>query len=92
MTPDEALKYFAEKKTAYQAAFAMAPHGPAVLADLMSFCRARETCVIPGKPDLTCVAEGRREVFLRIQDYLDRTPEELVAMFTKPLEGDKANG
>jgi len=47
---------------------------------------------VPGDRDKTYVLEGRREVWLRIQDFRERTPEELVQMFTKPLEGDKANG
>lgn len=88
MTPDEALAFFAEKKKAYQSAFGQPPHGPMVLADLAIFCRARETCVVPGDRDRTYVLEGRREVFLRVQDFLERTPEELVVLFTKPLEGE----
>jgi len=82
----------AEKKRAYVAAFnPVSPHGAAVLADLMPFCRARETCVVPGDRDRTYVLEGRREVYLRIQLFLERTPEELVKIFTTPLEGDTAN-
>jgi hypothetical protein len=84
-TPAEALAFFDTKKAAFIAVF-NTPHGKQVLDDLMPFCRARETCVVPGDRDKTYVLEGRREVYLRIRDYLDRTPEELTAMFTKPLE------
>jgi hypothetical protein len=31
--------------------------GQAVLADLMNFCRALETCIVPGQPDMTNVLE-----------------------------------
>lgn len=86
MTADEALKFFSERKTAYQLAFGSAG-GRAVLDDLGVFCRARETCVIPGDRDRTYVLEGRREVYLRIRDYLDLTPDQLVALNTKPIKG-----
>jgi hypothetical protein len=85
MTNDEALTFFAERKTAYQVVFGSGA-GAAVLADLALFCRARETCVVPGDRDRTYVLEGRREVYLRIRDYLDLTPEELVALNTRPAE------
>jgi len=85
-TPEDALKYFGEQKTAYQLAFGSGG-GSAVLEDLSIFCRGRETCVVPGDRDRTFVLEGRREVYLRIRDYLDRTPEELVALNTRPATG-----
>jgi hypothetical protein len=84
MTPEQALEIFTDCKRAYQLVFGT-PAGEAVLADLTPFCRARETCVVPGDRDRTWVLEGRREVFLRIRDYLDLTPEQLVEKFTKPL-------
>ena len=90
LTPEQALAFFSERQTAYRLAF-NSPGGKAVLDDLKLFCRARETCVVPGDRDRTYVLEGRREVFLRIQDYLERMPEELVAMFTKPVQGAQRN-
>jgi len=80
-TPAEALAYFSELQTGYRLTFNAAT-AHAVVADLTRFCRARETCVVPGDRDKTFVLEGRREVFLRIQDFLERTPEELVALYT----------
>ncbi len=73
MTQEEAIKVWTDCKRAYQMAF-NTPAGEAVLIDLMPFCRARETCVVPGDRDRTYVLEGRREVYLRIRDYLDLTP------------------
>ena len=86
MTREEAIQVWTDCKRAYQLAF-NTPAGEAVLIDLMPFCRARETCVVPGDRDRTYVLEGRREVFLRIRDYLDLTPEQLVEKYTTPATG-----
>jgi len=91
MTPEEEqfqrfLLAFTDVKRAYQLAFGAGP-GEAVLIDLAPFCRANETCVVSGDRDRTYVAEGRREVWLRIQDYLKLTPEELVRKYTKTVQG-----
>lgn len=86
MTSEELLAMLTDRKTAYQVAFG-SQAGQAVLNDLMPFCRARDTCVIPGDRDLTYVLEGRREVYLRIRDHLDLTPEQLVERYTRPAEG-----
>ena len=55
--------------------------GQAVMIDLARFCRADETCVIPGDHDRTLVLEGRREVFLRIVQHLRLQPEQLFALY-----------
>jgi hypothetical protein len=86
MTPDEALQIFTDCKRAYQLAFGTVA-GQAVLADLTPFCRAKETCVVPGDRDRTYVLEGRREVYLRIREYLELTPEQLVERYTRPAQG-----
>jgi hypothetical protein len=76
----------ADRQRAYMLAFKEAA-GAAVLADLSVFCRANETCVVPGNRDLTYVLEGRREVYLRIRAHLDLHIEELVERFTRPAKG-----
>jgi len=86
LTREEAIQVWTDCKRAYQLAF-NTPAGEAVLIDLMPFCRARETCVVPGDRDRTYVLEGRREVYLRIRDYLDLTPEQLVEKYTTPATG-----
>lgn len=86
MTPEQALPIFADRKRAYQLAFGT-PAGEAVLADMAAFCRARETCVVPGDRDRTWVLEGRREVYLRIRDHLDLSAEQLVEIYTRPAKG-----
>lgn len=85
MTPEEAILIFTDSKRAYQVAF-NSEAGKAVLADLAPFCRAEETCVVPGDRDRTYVLEGRREVYLRIRAYLDLSPEQLVERFTRPAK------
>lgn len=85
-TPEEMLQILDDRKRAYQLTFGT-PAGLTVLADLSVFCRARETCVVPGDRDRTYVLEGRRETFLRIQEHLELTPEELVERYTRPAEG-----
>lgn len=52
-----------------------------MLSDLAKFCRAAETCVIPGDHDRSLILEGRREVFLRITDNLHLTSEQLYALY-----------
>jgi hypothetical protein len=86
MTHEEALQIFTDCKRAYQLTFGT-DAGKVALDDLGTFCRSKETCVIPGDRDRTYVLEGRREVYLRIQDYLELTPEQLVERFTRPAQG-----
>jgi hypothetical protein len=86
MTPEEARIIFGDRQRAYQLALKEAA-GKAVLLDLAIFCRANETCVVPGDRDRTYVLEGRREVYLRIRDHLDLTVEELIEKYTTPAKG-----
>lgn len=56
--------------------------GRLALDDLGEFCRADRSCVVFGKDGrvdthATAVAEGRREVFLRIQQMLNLTDAQL---------------
>jgi hypothetical protein len=90
LTQDEALKYFGEKKTAYQLALG-SPAGKAVLADLTTFCRGKESCFHPD-PRLHAVLEGRREVYLRLMQFLELTPEELIPLNTRPAKGAISHG
>jgi hypothetical protein len=83
---EKAAVVLGDRQRAYQLALKDAA-GAAVLADLAVFCRADETCVVPGDRDRTYVLEGRREVYLRIQDHLRLTPEDLVEKYTRPAKG-----
>lgn len=52
------------------------PFAQAVLMDLAKFCRAHESTYHPD-PRIHAQLEGRREVWLRIQGYLQLDLEEL---------------
>lgn len=56
-----------------------------VMKDLERFCRANESCFHPDQR-VHAVIEGRREVWLRIQQHLTLTPDELHRIF---LSGNK---
>lgn len=76
----------ADRQRAYMLLF-KTPAGEAILADLAVFCRANETCVVPGDRDRTYVLEGRREVFLRIKDHLDLAIDQLTERYIRPAQG-----
>lgn len=78
------------RKQHYQHTF-NTPVGNEVLIDLARFCRANETC-FHADARLHAVAEGRREVFLRIQQHLQLSSEQLFALYQGNLAlkpGDK---
>lgn len=56
-------------------------HAEAVLADLAQFCRANESTFHPDQR-VAAVLEGRREVWLRIQQHLQLSPEEVFDLAT----------
>jgi hypothetical protein len=93
MNPIERVRNFlGQRKRAYQLAFS-SPAGQAVLVDLANFCRANETC-FHEDARLHAALEGRREVWLRIQQHLGLSEEDLLKLYTgsailKPEE-DKA--
>ena len=85
---DKVKEILTDRQRAYLRAFKMTKAaGAAVLADLATFCRATETCIVPGDRDMTYVLEGRREVYLRIRAHLDLNEEKLLEHFTRPAKG-----
>lgn len=59
--------------------------GRLALDDLAEFCRAESSCIVVAKDGridthATAVAEGRREVFLRIQQMLGLTDAQLLKL------------
>ena len=66
-------------KVAYQVCFT-SPSGVAVLNDLARFCRVAQTTFVPGDRDLSLIYEGRRQVFLAIQLFMNFTVEEQAAL------------
>lgn len=68
-----------QRQKAYQAI------PPDALIDLAEFCRANESC-FHQDPRVHAALEGRREVWLRIQEHLHLTPAQLMALrLGKPL-------
>jgi len=72
------LKFlFQERRRAYQLVF---KHNTAshniVLKDLAKFCRAHGSCYHKD-PKMSAMLEGRREVWLRIQEYLRLTEDDI---------------
>jgi hypothetical protein len=80
----EKFNFLRGRQRSYQLTFSQ-PAGQAVLRDLIVFCRGMDSCFHPD-PRLHAVAEGRREVLLRILNHLKMTPEDLYAK----LERDTA--
>jgi hypothetical protein len=70
-----AFNFLARRAGAYKDVF-VGPVGQIVLQDLAKFCRANETC-FDLDPRIHAALEGRREVWLRIQNHLQLSPEEL---------------
>lgn len=79
----EAQRFLAERRTDYTRTFDT-PHGAKVLADLAKFCRAQESTFHPD-PRVHAVAEGRREVWLRIQQHLNLSEQDLWRAFGGPV-------
>ena len=78
---DEIRGFISRRRTAYIRVFLNNAFGKEVLEDLARFCRANES-TFHADPRAHAVAEGRREVWLRIQRHLQLTDEQLWALYT----------
>lgn len=73
---EAAKDFFRKKKQAYEMVFKKEDKAvDIILKDLAKFCRANETCFNPD-PRIHAQMEGRREVWLRIVEHLNLTPDE----------------
>lgn len=95
MAKDSQFYRWLNLRRVYQAIFMRGNREPKViktmLDDLREFCRADTTCVVFGKDGhydshASAIAEGRREVWLRIQSILNLSDEALNRM--KEMEND----
>ncbi len=78
------LRLLRRRKYSYVDTFTT-PHGEIVLGDLARFCKAQETCFhIDARAH--AVAEGRREVWLRIQTQLNLSEEQIADLIRQGLE------
>lgn len=86
------FEFIARRKTAYQLTFEK--HQPAnqeVLADLAQFCRAAETTLVSGADnrldtERSLVLQGRREVWIRLQNHLNLSPADLYRLAGAPYD------
>lgn len=69
-----------ERRYAYQQTF-KGPLAEVVLKDLARFCRAHKS-TFHADPRAHALAEGRREVWLRIAEHLRLSPDELWALYS----------
>jgi hypothetical protein len=76
------LNFLRIRKSAYNQVFGGHGASVTVLKDLASFCRAHET-TFHADPRAHAVLEGRREVWLRIQQHLNLSDEELFRLFNR---------
>ena len=60
------------------------PVGSLVLADLAHLCQVKDTSVVPDSPHGTAFNEGKRAVWLHIQDMLDIEPDDIAALLREP--------
>lgn len=80
---DANVKALDQRHDAYKVAFSGAP-GTYVLEDLAKFCRAHES-TFHEDARMHAVLEGRREVWLRIQNAMGLIGEELFALYAPPV-------
>lgn len=67
------------RKRDYELTF-HSPAGQRVLADFAKFCRANESC-FDEDPRVHAALEGRREVWLRIQQHLNLSASQLAELY-----------
>lgn len=76
----EAKEFLRSRALSYKRTFAPDDaDNTAVLKDLAKFCRALESTFHPD-PRIAAQLDGRREVFLRIQQHLQLSTEQLWAL------------
>ncbi len=77
-----AVSFLLSRRGDYQAVFRN-PRGEKVLEDLARFCRAHKSTA-HADPYIAARLDGRREVFLRIQEHLRLSDDELWRLYNSP--------
>jgi len=94
---EKTLAFLRTKRVNFKVALG-SPAGQTVLRDLGEFCRAYESAAVAGDRDKTMILVGRREVWLRIQQYLELTDAQLLSIrsgkdiIINEVEEDEDNG
>ncbi len=73
VTREGRLTTYEQRTAAYRAI------PPEAMMDLAEFCRANETC-FASDPRVHARLEGRRDVWLRIQEHIHLNPDQLMAI------------
>ena len=81
---EKARSFIFRRQKAYQLAFDTET-GKMVLADLAKFCRAHESTFHPNA-DVSRQLDGRREVWLRIQQHLRLDSEQLWKLYGRNID------
>jgi hypothetical protein len=81
---DRTLAELAELQQAYNICLGAGVATSMVLEDLAKFCRADQSC-FDADPRIHAVLEGRREVWLRIQEYRTQKPEDILVKLNGPI-------
>lgn len=76
LTPEE-IDAIRKTKSHYHSCFS-APGGAFVLQDLANFCKAADTTQVFGDPYHSMINEGRRQVWLHIQDLFSLPADKIV--------------
>jgi len=84
------LQFLRSRKTDYQLTFGSVS-GKRVLTDMAKFCRAFKS-TYNADPYIAARLDGRREMWLRIQDHLCLTPEELSVIYGATLHIGESDG
>ena len=82
-TREEAERDLSEQAQAYRTCF-LGAAGQIVQSDLAEFCHANETTFDPD-PRMHAFREGQRSVWTKIQRLIGLTPEELFALYARPV-------
>jgi hypothetical protein len=86
--PRSQLNKVLQRKDAYRGVFADNPASERVLADLATFCRAFKTTHVIADPTGSAQLEGRRQVWLRIQEHIHADDLYIRKLIEKQQESD----
>jgi hypothetical protein len=78
---EKAKRFLFHRQYCYRQTF-KGPLAQVVLADLARFCRATESTFDPNERT-HALLEGRREVWLRLSNQLQLTPDQLWSLFSQ---------
>jgi len=81
---DKVRELVFRRKRAYHAVFDN-PEGERVLTDLARFCRAADSTFHPD-PRIAANLDGRREVWLRIQQHLNLSEQDLWSLLNERMK------